>query len=269
MASLAVLMKAKAKPSTSSKKADKKFTADLSGIVAAFLATQSKIVSAQVKKWYANKGVLAGLLRKSDEGDFIDNLDLSGTDTFFKGEFADFLQKVYGEAGRQAIEAIDAGDVVDVDQISENAVAYAESTAGELITQIDETTRELIRAQITAAVKDGLTTAELGGELTDSQAFSAVRADRIARTEVVNAHVAGNVESWKASGQVQQTQWITAEDELTCVICSGNDKQIRDFGAEYPSGDTAPTAHPNCRCDVSAVLDKQKQKADLSVLMRK
>jgi 8-oxo-dGTP pyrophosphatase MutT (NUDIX family) len=48
---------------------------------------------------------------------------------------------------------------------------------------------------------------------------------------------------------IATTRWLTEPDGRVCPICDANAAAgSQTIGAAYPSGDTSPPAHPNCRC---------------------
>lgn len=54
--------------------------------------------------------------------------------------------------------------------------------------------------------------------------------------------------------RVTGTRWLTAEDDRVCPVCDGNaDAGIVPIGFTYTSGDSAPPAHPSCRCALEPV----------------
>ncbi len=90
--------------------------------------------------------------------------------------------------------------------------------------------------QITAAIKD--TFAD----------FSDTRAGMIAQTEVNDAYNEGRIYTAINAG-FDQKAWDP--DGEACEICMANvDAEWIDIDAEFPSGDMAPTAHPNCDCSI-------------------
>jgi hypothetical protein len=59
------------------------------------------------------------------------------------------------------------------------------------------------------------------------------------------------VDAYKDFG-VEQYEWLSLDP---CEICGGNsDAGPIAMGEEFPSGDTEPPAHPNCRCTVLPVI---------------
>lgn len=53
---------------------------------------------------------------------------------------------------------------------------------------------------------------------------------------------------------LRTSQWLV--QETGCEICSQNDNEIVALGDVFPSGDSEPPAHPNCRCLITAVMDE-------------
>src|ERR1039458_9642892 len=103
----------------------------------------------------------------------IDELDLSGWSALEDPTKED-LQDIYeGSAARGLHQVGVAAGQDTLDQVNADAVAFAGDRAGELITEIGDSTRELIRAQVTVAVERGWSTGRLAAELQDSYAFSA------------------------------------------------------------------------------------------------
>lgn len=78
------------------------------------------------------------------------------------------------------------------------------------------------------------------------------RAVAIANTEMARAMSVASVETY-ASLDVQQVEWVGMEP---CDICQENeDAGPIDIDTEFPSGDTEPPAHPNCRCTIAPVVE--------------
>jgi SPP1 gp7 family putative phage head morphogenesis protein len=120
---------------------------------------------------------------------------------------------------------------------------------------ITDSLREDIRAAVAQAIEDGDSAAELSDRLEELSGFSAERADMIARTEIVRAHNAGSMTAMRESGVVQRKAWSTSEDDDVSEECEAN-ADAGDIGIDedFPSGDDAPPAHPNCRCVAVAVI---------------
>jgi 8-oxo-dGTP pyrophosphatase MutT (NUDIX family) len=85
------------------------------------------------------------------------------------------------------------------------------------------------------------------------------QAMRDAATDPGRAHAVAITEITRGSGtaaldtygqqQVAFGRWFTEEDAKVCLVCDANAAAGRvPIGSQYPSGDTAPPAHPNCRC---------------------
>jgi len=123
---------------------------------------------------------------------------------------------------------------------------------------ITDQTRKDVLDLITQAMQDGWSNDRLADEIQGAYAFSAERAEVIARTETALADSQGNIAAWKKSGVVKKKRWLTAEDDLVSEECAANGKQGPiDMDEDFESGDTAAPAHPNCRCAVSPVIEDE------------
>jgi len=144
---------------------------------------------------------------------------------------------------------------------NENAVEWAKKRSAELVGKkitkdgqiidnpnadysIDESTREMLRADITRAMEEGMSNDELADLLSDNYAFSDERAETIARTETANADCAGNEILYKESGVVSKKEWIVGAG--CCDDCEMLNGEIVDIDENFSNGEMVPPAHPNC-----------------------
>lgn len=161
---------------------------------------------------------------------------------------------------RLGLSPKDGGDVAPaiVNQVNERSVKYAKERAADLVTQIEENTRDMLRATVASAVEEGWGAAKLADEIKDSPAFSDERAMMIARTELIAANNAGNMEAYRDSGVAPFKEWVTAQDDLVSEGCQENeDAGPIPIDEAFPSGDDYPPAHPNCRCAVVPAFSEE------------
>lgn len=156
------------------------------------------------------------------------------------------------------------------DQVNARAVEWARDRAAELVGKkyvdgvlvdnpdaryaITEGTRSMLRADVTEAIEKGWSTDELASALEDSYGFSSERAERIARTEIANADVQGNLIAYRESGMVEGKELVLSsehggDDECDEAADMGVVPLDDDFGGY---GD--PPLHPGCECDILPVL---------------
>jgi SPP1 gp7 family putative phage head morphogenesis protein len=157
---------------------------------------------------------------------------------------------------------------------SAEMVGKRRNLAGDLVDnpdaewRIDDSTREFLRADVGQALADGWSNDKLASTIADSYAFSDDRAMTIARTETQMAANTGAVNGYKASGVVDGKQWLTAEDDLVSEDCvengaaGDNGDGVIGLDEDFPSGDDAPPAHPNCRCSIAPYIDFSSADAD-------
>lgn len=222
---------------------------------------------------------LLGLLRKAQPTDkeiedILNAVDIDGFAVAVTEDIGDALEEAFREAALSALEAagIENTEAI-VDHVDERAVAYAQERGAEMVGKkwvdgelvdnpnaewsIGETTRDNLRSLIEGAVVDGDSTTELMDAILTMGDFDEARAEMIARTELAFAHVQGNLEGWRASGVVEKKQWIVGEG--CCDECAVLDQEIVDLDETFSSGDEGPPAHPNCRCDVVAYVEGEKE----------
>jgi hypothetical protein len=173
-------------------------------------------------------------------------------------DVADELDDVYGSGLTEGLRLTDMS--VSTEQVNERALAWARERAASMVTMIEGNTRDMLRATVASAIEEGWSAARLADEVAESPAFNADRAMTIARTEIVAANNAGNLDGYKDardSGVKMKKEWITAGDDLVSEGCQENeDAGPIDLDDDFPSGDDAPPAHPSCRCAVSPVVDE-------------
>lgn len=134
---------------------------------------------------------------------------------------------------------------------------WASIYSRELVSGLVDTTRNVVQKATTQYLATPGMTREQLMELLEP-AFGQVRAEMIAITETTRAHSAASTEyaNWLhvAFGLIVEQIWITARDELVCVICGPLDSQSRSvWAADFPHG---PPAHPRCRCGLELQVKK-------------
>jgi SPP1 gp7 family putative phage head morphogenesis protein len=155
----------------------------------------------------------------------------------------------FAEAGAQ----VSAGFSDDaLDQANDRAARWAEDEAASLVTDLTDSTRQMLAGTIASAMDEGATNDEIADAIGDAFGLSESRADTIARTETAYADVAGNVDAYKESGVVDGVEWVASAGD--CDICDALDGQVVPLGDAFEGGIQGPPAHPNCRCDVLPVI---------------
>lgn len=116
---------------------------------------------------------------------------------------------------------------------------------------------ETMREDILQSIKSSLALGEnVQDAITRMQKTIAdpMRSERITRTESVNAYQGGLREFATESGAVgKEWQDSGAEDECADNTGAGPIGIDEDF----PSGDSEPTAHPNCRCGIRYIYSQE------------
>jgi hypothetical protein len=121
--------------------------------------------------------------------------------------------------------------------------------AGITLKGFSDTTLTDIGNAIGEAIELGLD-AKRSAKLIGNHVASPARALTIAITEQNRAISAATQNRYLDAGLKEQ-EWLVFEP---CVICAKNAGQKVSIGAPFPSGDTQPPAHPNCRCALAPVI---------------
>lgn len=137
---------------------------------------------------------------------------------------------------------------------------YLRDVAGARIRRVDETTRDAVREQLALGSQAGESVKEIEDRLTHIfQIATTERAERIARTEVIDASNATAYAAYERSGVVEKVEWLLApdydhdEDDGLCVSLAEAGPVV--IGMEFGDGIAWPPAHPNCRCAIAPVVE--------------
>lgn len=225
------------------------------------------------------------------------------------GELAIDLRAGFLAGGQYAYELLDGSSYnLRFDMINPYAVNYAQRKLPQIVQAHVDDAKQIIRDIITEAVSGKYTAQTAAMEirnhigLTDrySRAVSRYReelasqgvtgdklegkaeryaakllrsrAKTIARTEIIQAQVAGQRALWNEGANhgvfnrtAARLRWNTHEDERTCEFCLAMDGQEIPFGGAYSHPERGSVnifgdmlmpgnAHPNCRCGEDLIL---------------
>lgn len=155
------------------------------------------------------------------------------------------LMKLWRDAWKAGAEGVH--EQVAADRIARFAARWLDQVTDTRVNRI---------AEILAKGGDGATLIAAIQAVLDSEQD----ADLIARTEATRAMNAAAMEAYRSAG-VQKVQWITRSGN-PCPICLANEAAgPRYLGEPFPSGDTAPPAHPHCECALIPAEDDEQANA--------
>lgn len=174
---------------------------------------------------------------------------------------ADELIRQFEKAARVEVDA--SGTDISFDIFSEDARNYAEERGAELVSDISDSTREMLRSSVAQAIEDGASNAQFAKTLMDEYAFSEERALTIARTELAFADVAGHRSASKEAGAIGK-RWLLSADHDFEDECNDNEQEdVIAYDDLFASGDDFPPSHPNCQCDFQAIYADDPDAEDL------
>lgn len=222
------------------------------------LAEQGKKISAQVAKLYVNKMLKADSVAAVVQA-ILKELELTGLSVAIVESITPELLAAFNAAGIVGVAQVGIDSTAKITrQIDSAALAYAAEHGAELVKGLSLTTEDALRAEITRAMKDGSSAAELAKSIRELGAFSRSRASTIARTELATAHIQGNVQGWRETGMVSGKEWIMGDLHDIEDVCDLNAMKGQiGLDEEFEDGIMFPPAHPNCICDVLPVLSEE------------
>lgn len=162
----------------------------------------------------------------------------------------DLIAAIAQAAHEAAMQSLD-NDSFDLDA----ATKWAESRAAELLGDdgANGFLADATQTMLQRALEAGGTTDADGMKAVIGSAYglSLGRAEVIGRTEILNAIGQGSFLGAQAAGYAAK-RWLKSELEGVCPVCEVNAAQgWIPIGQEFLSGDDAPLAHVNCRCDIA------------------
>jgi len=189
----------------------------------------------------------------------------------------EILERVTKDGIYQAMLQVGLSGEELTEKVSKIAVDYARSRGAELVGKrllpdgtiidnpnrdwaITDSTRDLLRGDITKAIEEGWSTKKLQDEIEKNYGFSEERAEMIARTETAFADTRGNAIAYKESGLVSAKKWILGSNHPDMDECDmAADAGAVPFAENFPGVDVSePPAHPHCLCDFIPVLEGEE-----------
>ena len=128
--------------------------------------------------------------------------------------------------------------------LSQAALVWLRTRIGWAADQVGEETASRLSQVLSSGYEEGLSIDQIARQIeAEFSYFSDVRAQRIARTEVMQASAQGAIEGYKDAG-VEDLEFYCALDERTCPDCMALHKEIFAVG----ESEGVITVHPSCRC---------------------
>ncbi|SDY22888.1 phage portal protein [Thermoactinomyces sp. DSM 45892] len=146
---------------------------------------------------------------------------------------------------------------------------WISTVVGKKITQITDTTLELVRKELGEGVQEGEGIPQLANRLRQVyEGFSTHRSVTIARTEVISSSNAASRFAAKQSGLELEKEWISTRDSRTRPSHQHLDRERRAMDESYSNGllfpgDPSGKANETikCRCTEGYILKERKEES--------
>jgi HK97 family phage portal protein len=152
--------------------------------------------------------------------------------------------------------ADNASEIVGYDEFDDNTRSineFIDTRAQFFSKSVNETTSNSLIQSLQEGLDNGESMEDMMSRVKEIYTFANdVRAKVIARTEISASANYGKIELYKQAG-IEKIKWYNLDPESE--ECKMNAGEVREIGEEFPSGDTEPPAHPNCRSTTIAVTD--------------
>lgn len=156
-------------------------------------------------------------------------------------------------ATERAVAVIAADIGINYNLLHPHVAKFAATETAFLVKNVTDTTKDAIRAALSAGLEAGKSTAEIARDIADSGGFAPSRARLIARTESTRASNGGPNETLKlhakASGRRYTKSWATAGDARVRDEHSAIEGETVGIDEKFSNGLAYPS-EPNCRCAV-------------------
>ncbi len=213
-------------------------------------------------------------LRKGKESSVLPNKELFSR--IWITTFIPIIRDIVIEQGNFVLDFLGTGGNIDL--LTETSAKFLRTDGAELVTDINETTREQLRKALAEGFVEGESIPQLRKRIQHVFNVATIsRAGMIARTEALRASNFATVEAYKQSGVVEAKEWLTERDDRVCPWCLAMDGKVIGLNRSYfKEGDSftvdgktlefnlldvnEPPLHPNCRCTTIPVLLGQKSR---------
>lgn len=171
-----------------------------------------------------------------------------------------WITGVVEDFGSDVVDAFEAKQVeVSFDLLDPEVIALIEERVNQVV-GVNQTTYELIQAALAGGVEEGETIAQIAGRVQAVFDSSKVRAERIARTEVIGAANGGSILGAKAVPLELEKVWLSTSDNRTRpdhaeangqAVALTEKFDVAGYSMDYPGDPIAPAEQVvNCRCTV-------------------
>lgn len=184
------------------------------------------------------------------------------------------VRQIYGAAAVSEITIPTAAVRGYFDQVNTGAVEHAKDRAAELVGRkyvdgqlvdnpnakwaITDSTREWLRDEVAAAFEDGMSPAQLGKAILESQAFTKSRAQMISHTEIGNANMQTLETASTKAGATHKRSFLSADHDHDDICDDAAEAGEVPIDHIYEGGFTRPLYHPRCQCSESYYVRKKK-----------
>jgi HK97 family phage portal protein len=164
----------------------------------------------------------------------------------------DAVTPLVGATAESAVREMATTLGLSFDLLQPGLTRYIDQHAAKLVTQVTDTTKEAVRAAISAGVQEGEGVVDIAKRIRESDAaFGRSRSELIARTETTavtnESQTATLMDYQEAAGVQVRKTWLASQDDRTREEHAELDGETKGVDEPFSNGLYAP-GEPNCRC---------------------
>jgi SPP1 gp7 family putative phage head morphogenesis protein len=140
-------------------------------------------------------------------------------------------------------------------QVNQKVKDYISDKAFKFADQVNTTTQNKLRDALKEGVEQGEGIPQLRARVNEVFAErTKYEAERIARTEIIDAHNHADLLAYRQSNVVSHKEWLAEMDNRTSEICQNLNGQVVLLNENFSDGSDAPPAHVNCRSTILPII---------------
>jgi HK97 family phage portal protein len=140
-------------------------------------------------------------------------------------------------------------------QVNQKVKDYISDKAFKFADQVNTTTQNKLREALKEGVEQGEGIPQLRTRVNEVFAErTKYEAERIARTEIIDAHNHADLLAYRQSNVVSHKEWLAEMDNRTSEICQKLNGEVVLLNENFSDGSDAPPAHVNCRSTILPII---------------
>ena len=142
------------------------------------------------------------------------------------------------------------------DVTNPEVIKWIKAHVGDLIKGLGDTTKDKLRKTLAEGIANGEKIPSLASRVSGVyDEAKGYRSKMIARTETIASSNQGALQAYDQSGVVKKKEWLAESDACDICLAIAARPPVK-LHSSFSGGFDVPPAHPNCRCTILPVIEK-------------